>query len=259
MSNKAKIREEARKLNPIDDLMFRKMAEDKEFCQEILRVILEDHKLIVLSSVPQWAGTNLQGRSVILDAKCVKSDGRQVDIEVQKANDDDHQRRVRYNGAILTINVADPGIRFEYVPDVCVVFISKFDIFDGNLPLYHVDRIVRETGKVLNNGFDEVYVNTKIKDGSEISELMEVFINDTAYNSKFPKTSAGKHRYKETEGGLDVMCEIMEKLRDEAKNEGKLETLFDLVKDGMISIAEAAKRADMSESIFTEHMRQFKA
>lgn len=259
MSNKAKIREEARKLNPIDDLMFRKMAEDKEFCQEILRVILEDHKLIVLSSVPQWAGTNLQGRSVILDAKCVKSDGRQVDIEVQKANDDDHQRRVRYNGAILTTNVAYPGIRFEYVPDVCVVFISKFDIFDGNLPLYHVDRIVRETGKVLSNGFDEVYVNTKIKDGSEISELMEVFINDTAYNSKFPKTSAGKHRYKETEGGLDVMCEIMEKLRDEAKNEGKLETLFDLVKDGMISIAEAAKRADMSESIFTEHMRQFKA
>lgn len=259
MSNKAKIREEARKLNPIDDLMFRKMAEDKEFCQEILRVILEDHKLIVLSSVPQWAGTNLQGRSVILDAKCVKSDGRQVDIEVQKANDDDHQRRVRYNGAILTTNVADPGVRFEYVPDVCVMFISKFDIFDGNLPLYHVDRIVRETGKVLNNGFDEVYVNTKIKDGSEISELMEVFINDTAYNSKFPKTSAGKHRYKETEGGLDVMCEIMEKLRDEAKNEGKLETLFDLVKDGMISIAEAAKRADMSESIFTEHMRQFKA
>jgi hypothetical protein len=35
MSYQVKIREEARKLNPIDDLMFRKMAEDKEFCQEI--------------------------------------------------------------------------------------------------------------------------------------------------------------------------------------------------------------------------------
>jgi hypothetical protein len=45
MSNKAKIREEAKKLNPIDDLMFRKMAEDKEFCQEILRVILKDNQL----------------------------------------------------------------------------------------------------------------------------------------------------------------------------------------------------------------------
>jgi len=33
MSNKVKIREEAKKLNPIDDLMFRKMADDKDFCQ----------------------------------------------------------------------------------------------------------------------------------------------------------------------------------------------------------------------------------
>jgi predicted transposase/invertase (TIGR01784 family) len=201
MSYQVKIREEAKKLNPIDDLMFRKMAEDKEFCQEILRVILSDDELIVLESIPQWSGTNLQGRSVILDAKCVKGNGSQVDIEVQKANDDDHQRRVRYNGAILTTNVSDPGIKFENVPDVTVVFISKFDIFDGNLPLYHVDRVVRETGKKVDNGFEEVYVNTKVKDDSEVSELMEVFVDDTAYNNKFPKTSAGKRRYKETESG----------------------------------------------------------
>jgi predicted transposase/invertase (TIGR01784 family) len=206
MSYQIKIREEARKLNPIDDLMFRKMAEDKEFCQEILRVILGDDELIVLESIPQWSGTNLQGRSVILDAKCVKGNDSQVDIEVQKANDDDHQRRVRYNGAILTTNISDPGIKFENVPDVTVVFISKFDIFDGNLPLYHVDRVVRETGKTVDNGFEEVYVNTKVKDDSEVSELMEVFVDDTAYNSKFPKTSAGKRRYKETEKGRTMSC-----------------------------------------------------
>lgn len=145
MSNKAKIREEAKKLNPIDDLMFRTMAEDEKFCEEILRVILEDEALTVLESTPQYAGTNPQGRSVILDAKCVLGDGRKIDIEVQKANDDDHQRRVRYNGAILTTNLTDPGEKFKDVPDVCVVFISKFDIFNGNLPLYHVDRVIRET------------------------------------------------------------------------------------------------------------------
>lgn len=54
MSNKAKIREEAKKLNPIDDIMFRKMAEEKEFCQEILRVILNDSNLIVIDSKAQW-------------------------------------------------------------------------------------------------------------------------------------------------------------------------------------------------------------
>ena len=66
MSNKAKIREEAKKLVPIDDVMFRKMAEDKEFCQEILRVIMGDTALIVIDNTPQYVGTNLQGRSVIL-------------------------------------------------------------------------------------------------------------------------------------------------------------------------------------------------
>ena len=221
MSNKAKIREEAKKLNPIDDLMFRTMAEDKKFCEEILRVILEDAALTVLESTPQYAGTNPQGRSVILDAKCVLGDGRKIDIEVQKANDDDHQRRVRYNGAILTTNLTDPGEKFKEVPDVCVVFISKFDIFNGNLPLYHVDRVIRETREKVDNGFEEVYVNAKVKDGSDVSELMEVFVNDEAYNNKFPITSGSKRRYKETKEGQQVMCEIMERIAKEEREEGK--------------------------------------
>ena len=220
MSNKAKIREEAKKLNSIDDLMFRTMAEDEKFCEEILRVILEDDALTVLESTPQYAGTNPQGRSVILDAKCVLGDGRKIDIEVQKANDDDHQRRVRYNGAILTTNLTDPGDKFKDVPDVCVVFISKFDIFNGNLPLYHVDRVIRETGEKVDNGFEEVYVNAKVKNGSVVSELMEVFVNDDAYNNKFPITSDSKRRYKETEEGQQTMCEIMERIAKEEREEG---------------------------------------
>ncbi len=98
MSNPAKIREKALLLNPIDDLMFRKMAEDSDFCEEILQVLLEDPNLVVLENTPQWQGTNLKGRSVILDAKCKLGSGTEVNIEVQKPDDDDHQKRVRYNG-----------------------------------------------------------------------------------------------------------------------------------------------------------------
>lgn len=53
------------------------------------------------------------------------------------------------------------------------MFISSFYIFKGSLPLYHVDRVVRENGKTVDNGFKEVYVNAKIKDGSEVPELMK--------------------------------------------------------------------------------------
>ena len=137
MSNKARIREEAKKLNPIDDLMFRTMAEDEKFCEEILRVILGDAGLTVLESTAQYTGTNLQGRSVILDAKCVLGDGRKIDIEVQRADDDDHQKRVRYNGAVLTANITDPGTKFKDVTSgTSLNFVPTSPIPARNLKMF---------------------------------------------------------------------------------------------------------------------------
>ena len=34
-----KFKEYVQKLNPIDDIIFRKMAENREFCEEILRLL----------------------------------------------------------------------------------------------------------------------------------------------------------------------------------------------------------------------------
>lgn len=72
-----------KKLNPIDDIIFRKMAENREFCEEILRVFLQDPKLKVLENHSQHSLTSIEGRSVILDAYCVLKDGRGVNVEVQ--------------------------------------------------------------------------------------------------------------------------------------------------------------------------------
>ena len=93
-----------------------------------------------------------------------------------------------------------------------------------NLPLYHVDRVIRETGERADNGFEEVYVNANVRDGSEVSELMKVFVDDNAYNDRFPITSGSKRRYKETEEGQKVMSEIMERIAKEERNEGRIES-----------------------------------
>ena len=225
MSNKAKIREDAMSLNPIDDALFQKMAEDISFCQEILQVILSDKELRILDNVPQFVAKNLQGRSCTLDVKCSLGNGRIVNIEVQKADDDDHQRRVRYNGALLTTNVTDPGDKFKDVPDVIVVFISRFDVFKSGKALYHVDRIVRETGKLADNGFAEIYVNAEVDDGSDVALLMDVFTEDNVYDdNRFPATSGRKRRFKTTEEGVSEMCEVIERNRAEARAEAKAET-----------------------------------
>ena len=67
LNNKSKIRNLVKKLVPMDDIMFKKMADNKLFCQEILWVFMGDPGLIVLDTVPQSVLTNLYGRSVTLD------------------------------------------------------------------------------------------------------------------------------------------------------------------------------------------------
>ena len=222
MPDKKNFEKYAKLLNPIDDLMFCKMAEHKEFCEEILRVILDDDRLTVVEAIPQWQGKNLSGRSVVLDAKCVTGDGRQINIEVQKADDDNHLKRARYNAAVLTTNISETGKRFEFIPDVCIVFISKFDIFDSGLPLYHIDKVVRETGQVIEDGLTEIFVNTVNYDGSKPSRLMKLFTENDAYsNDEFPVTSELKSRLKSSEGGSRAMNEILEKLISDEKRESE--------------------------------------
>ena len=215
MSNKARIREEARLLNPIDNAMFNVMGQSGQFLQEILRTFLEDQNLIITKHHVQHTLTNLQGRSVIVDAICTLGDGRQTLVEIQKADDDDHQRRVRYESSVLTANITNPGSRFRNISDICVVYVSRFDLFRGGYALYHIDRIVRELGIKVENGLSEVYVNGASKDGSASAELMKVFTEDGAYSSRFPITSGIKRRLKITEEGRTQMGDIMSDLFEE--------------------------------------------
>ena len=161
------VQEIVKQLNIIDDTLLQKMAEDPGFCEEVISTILMQ-KVTVIKVTPQNSVKNLQGRSVVLDALCELENGEECNVEVQKANDDDHQRRVRYNTSCITANITDPGTKFKDVPNVIGIYISKFDMFQSGKTVYHIDRVVRETGDVQDNGLQEIYVNTKIDDGTDI-------------------------------------------------------------------------------------------
>ena len=49
---------------------------------------------------------------------------------------------------------------------------------------------------------------------------MKIFTKDDAYSNRYPKTSEIKKRYKETEGGIQAMCEIMEMVKEDGRIEG---------------------------------------
>lgn len=210
------------KLKPIDDVFFEKIIEDKGVCEEILRVILEDDRLEVLSVTPQKSIKNLQGRSVRLDAFCRLGNGKLSNIEVQKSNNDDHVRRVRYNASCITANTTEVGENFISVPDVVIVYISAFDMFKKDRTIYHCRTVIEETGDAVDNGLTEIYVNTKIDDGSTIAELMKCFMQEQVNSKKFPLLSNRVWYFKNDEGGIRIMCKIVEDYANSVANEREL-------------------------------------
>lgn len=252
-------REKIKELRPIDDVFFEALADDIKVCQEILRVILEDPKLTVEDVIVQSSKRNLYGRSVRLDALCTLGNGTKCNIEVQRSDNDNHLKRVRFNAASITVKDSNPNESFDDVLDMYVVYISEFDIFKEGKTIYHVDKVLRETGTIVDDGLQMIFVNTEIHDGSEIAELMKCFLQKEIHDEKFPETAKRMAELKTTEGGVGIMCKIMEEYLEASKAEGiaegksigKLEQLIELVKEGLLKAADAAAKAGMTEQEFT--------
>ena len=221
------------KLRPIDDKMFEVLAKEPGVCEEILRVILEDPELKVLHVTPQDSIRNLYGRSVRLDALCELSDGKVVNVEVQRSNNDNHLMRTRYNTSCVTANITDPGEKFENVPTVFFVYISEFDVFGGNKTTYHIDSVIRETGTVVDDKCYRIFVNTKVKDETEISKLMEHFIQKDFADPDFPKLSEAIFYYKHTAGGVKKMCAILDEYTEDRLREKEIKNAKELFANGL--------------------------
>ena len=214
-------KEQVKNFRPIDDTFFEVLADDIGVCQEMLRIILEDEKLVVKDVIVQSSERNLYGRSVRLDALCILGNGKKCNVEVQRSNKDHHLKRVRFNASVITVRDSQTDDKFEETIDLIVVYISEFDIFKRGRVIYHVDSVIRETQEKVDDGLERVFVNTAVKDGTTISEYMGCFLQKEIDNAKFPKLTNRVHYLKHEEGGVNAVCEIMKKYSDEAYKQGE--------------------------------------
>lgn len=150
--------------------------------------MLENKKPKVAEHTAQDSIRNIRGRSVVLDLKCISGASEIINVEIQKENKDNHQKRIRYNAANIDILESEKGVRFEELKDIYIIYISKFDLFGKGKTIYHIKRIIEETRGIVENGVHEIYVNTKIDDGTEIAEYMGLLKSaGIPDNPKFPK------------------------------------------------------------------------
>ena len=243
-------------LTGMDDIFFYKLAKDEGFREELLQVVLENKNLKIVEYAVQDSIRNIKGRSVILDLKCVNEDGDVINVEIQKEDKDDHQKRVRYNAANIDTSESEKGVRFEELKDIYIIYISRFDMFHKGKTIYHVDRILRETQDVVDNGVHEIYVNTKIDDGTEIAEYMKllesVVVPD---NPRFPKSC---NAIKNIKIGMedDSMCNLVQEYAKEYADEEKIKLMLELYMDGGVSLDMASKKLNMTEEQFLKRVEQ---
>ena len=212
-------RELVKDLRPIDDIFFEVLADDIPTCQEMLRVLLDDPKLIVKEVIVQSSKRNLYGRSIRLDALCFLGDGTLCNIEVQRG-EEDHVKRTRYTAATLTVKHSEPGDKFRDLATVYIVYISESDIFGYGYPVYHMKHILEETGTEVDDGCHILFANTECQDGSDKAELLSCFREKSVENPKFPVLSKRMKELKESKGGLQAMSSVLQKYEEAARKEG---------------------------------------
>lgn len=204
----------------LDDDFMTKVFEDISCAELLLRIILNDEGIRVLEAHSQRGIKNLQGRSVKLDILAVDSHNRVFNVEVQRSDRGAGAKRARYNSALIDANVTEPGDQYEDLNETFVIFITENDVMKAGLPIYHIDRVVRETGKLFEDEEHIIYVNSQIKDETKLGRLMHDF-SCTDAKDMYNKVLADRVRYfKEDERGVGIMCREMEIMRNQAHEEG---------------------------------------
>lgn len=244
--------ERIRSLCLIDDEFMSKVFEDKECAEVLLRAILKKKDLKVKDVRIQYDIKNLQGRSVRLDILAEDETGKFYNVEVQRNNHGAIPKRARYNSSLLDANITDAGDDYKNLAETYIIFITENDIFNAGKPLYHVERIVKETKKSFGDESHIIYVNSQIQNNITLGRLMHDFY---CQESKDIKNKTIKKRvkfFKEDKKGVDIMCKAFEEVRYEGELIGQkkqsVETAKKMLNAGKFSISEIAEYASLDEA-----------
>ena len=203
-----------------DDLMSRVFDKNIAATELILRIILgRKIKVIRVNGQEEVRNSEVGGRNITLDVYALDENGEEMDIEVQGNSEGAHIRRARYHSSVLDSRMLQEGQRFKELKDSYVIFIYRHDKFRKGLPVYHIDRYVRETGEIFEDGSHIVYVNGNYKGDDEIGQLMNDFHQTDPDNMHYEELAQGVKHFKEVEEGRDTMCEAVQEYAKEYASE----------------------------------------
>lgn len=249
-----------KQLRLMDDDFMTKCFEDSPECVElILHIILDKPDLRVIEVRTQHPVKNLQGRSVRLDILAIDSEGKLYNIEIQRDDRGAGAKRARFNSSLMDANNLPAGDDTENLPETYVIFITENDVLGKNKALYHIDRVIRETGDNFDDGAHIIYVNGAIQDETPLGKLMHDFSCTDPSSMNYQVLAERTSHFKDDKEGTMAMSKIFDEIREESLEEGLekgrkegaaeklLYTLKELAKNLNITIEQAMDAASVPD------------
>ncbi len=228
-----------------DDFMSVVFNGENELTALVLRIILEKDDLTVTSVETHVEYKNAVKRSIILDVKAIDSKKRVYNIEVQRSDRGAGVRRARYYSSMIDSELLEKAKDFDEIADTYVIFITEHDKYRRGLPMYHVDRTIRELDhEDFGDGAHIIYVNGEYRSKNDpVGRLMHDFNCSKAGDMVYPVLADRVRYFKETEGGYGQMCRAMEEFiqdeRDAAEKKGEkkkaISIAIQMLMDGVLS------------------------
>ena len=207
----------------MDDMFLSTVFQKSECTELLLHLILNRDDLTVEEVRTQRGLKNLWGREARLDILAVDKDGKYYNIEVQRRDEGASPKRARYYSALLDTNITEPGENFENLAETYVIFITENDVLGADEPLYHIDRIIRETKADFKDDAHIIYVNSKIQDETALGKLMHDMYCTDPDDMNYKILADEVRYYKEDTKGVSKVSEIMQEMLAEERMEGRME------------------------------------
>ena len=208
-------------LTIMDDIFMRNVLKDSACTEYILKVIMDQDNLKLKDHILQADCKNLQGCSSILDCIALDNSGRKYNIEFQNADSGASLKRARYHGSLVDANTLKPGQDPVDLPDTYIIFITENDTLGFNLPICHINRTFEEAGQSCPDQLHIIYVNSSIQDDTALGRLMHDLHCPNSQDMYSKILARRVKELKETQEGVDTMCDKLNELIAEERNEGE--------------------------------------
>ena len=208
-------------LTIMDDIFMRNVLKDSACTEYILKVIMNQDDLKLEDQILQADYKNLQGRSSTLDCVALDKSGRKYNIEFQNADSGASLKRARYHGSLVDANTLKTGQVPNELPDTYIIFITENDTLGFNLPVCHINRTFEEAGQPCPDQLHIIYVNSSFQDDTTLGRLMHDLHCSDPHDMYSEILAQRVIELKETQKGVDIMCDKLNELITEERNEGE--------------------------------------